>query len=51
MADKALWGIPLVSGGPIDSLYHEKIDRWLENKKEVGKRELKSNHHKKVNTR
>ena len=29
---------------PID----EPIDRWLENKKEVGKRELKSNEHKKM---
>ena len=30
---------------PID----KKIDRWLENKKEVGKIKLKSNFHKKVN--
>ena len=35
------WGMTTY---PID----EKIDRWLENKKEVGKKELKSNHHKEV---
>ena len=51
-ADVQVKYFPVMSNGkwgmttyPID----EQIDRWLENKKEVGKRELKSNHHKIVN--
>ena len=51
-ADIRVKYFPVMSNGkwgtttyPID----EKIDRWLENKKKVGKKELKSNYHKEVN--